>query len=244
MTKHKSTKRVLLAVIICIVVAATVFVSSTRGSRPPQPQSPANQKQSSDDAVALRDALRRGGLREAAKLKGNYVAEYNPHWDWGQFNIEALTKNSAAVIVGRVTKKLNARLLEGRVIFTDYEVAVDELMKGDLGQAKTVVVAIPGGRVYFEEGTSAEQTTPTFEQVRVGRAYALFLMQEPAVPSVFFLSGGPQGLIDIEDSSSVRSHGTSEQPSVVETKGKSKDALLNDVRANARKWPEPGKCCE
>jgi hypothetical protein len=240
---YKSTKRVLVAVAICLVVAASLFVITTRGSRRFQtPQSPASQKQN-DEATAVRDALRRGGLREAAKLKRNYVAEYDPHWDWGHFTVENLTKNSVAVLVGRITKKLDARLIEGKVIYTDYEVAVDELIKGNLAQAKTVVVTIPGGRVYFEDGTSAEQTTPTFEAPRVGRAYALFLMQEQAVPSVFFLSGGPQGLFDIEDAASVRSHGKPEDPGAVETKGKSKDAFLNDVRANARKWPKPGKCC-
>lgn len=242
MRMYKSTKRVLVAVAICLVVAASVFVINTRGSRrSTPPQSPPTQKQKDD--MALRDALRRGGLREAAKLKGYYVAEYNPHWDWGEFTVENLTKNSVAVIIGRVTKKLDARLIEGKVIYTDYEVAVDELIKGNLAQAKTVVVTIPGGRVYFEDGTSAEQITPTFEAPQVGRSYALFLMQEQAVPSVFFLSGGPQGLFDIEDASSVRSHGKSEDPGAVETKGKSKDDFLKDVREKARKWPKPGKCC-
>ena len=241
MTKHKSTKRVLIAAAICLAAVASFLAISGRGSRPSQP--PAMQNQSSQDAIALRDALRRGGLREAAKLKGNYVAEYNPHWDWGQFSVEALTKNSAAVIVGRFTKKLNARLPDSKVIFTDYEVAVDELIKGNLNQAKTIVVTLPGGRIYFEDGTSAEQITPTFEQPRIGRAYTLFLMQEDAVPSVFFLSGGPQGMFDIEDSSSVRSHGRPEDPAAVETKGKNRESFLKDVRQQGRKWPNPGKCC-
>ena len=48
----------------------------------------------------VRDALRRGGLREAAKLKGHYVGDFDPHWDSGRFDIEALTKNSMAVVVG------------------------------------------------------------------------------------------------------------------------------------------------
>ena len=241
MTKQKSTKRVLIAAAICIAAAATFVVVSGRGSRPSQ--SPATQNQTNDEETKVRQALKRGGLREAAKLKGNYVAEYNPHWDWGQFSVEDLTKNSAAVIVGRFTKKLDARLLDSKVIFTDYEVAVDELIKGNLNQAKTIVVTLPGGRIYFEDGTSAEQLTPTFEQPRMGRAYTLFLTQEAAVPSVFFLSGGPQGMFDIEDSSSVRSHGRPGDPGAVETKGKNRESFLKDVRQQARKWPKPGKCC-
>ena len=241
MTNHKSMKRVLMAAAICLVAVAVLAISG-RSSRPLQ--DPSKQKPSSDDdAVALRNALKRGGLREAAKLKGHYVAEYNPHWDWGQFSVEALTKNSAAVIVGRFTKKLDARLLDGKVIFTDYEVAVEEVVKGDIKQAETIVVTLPGGRIDFEDGTSAEQTTPTFEHPRIGRAYTLFLAQEAAVPSVFFLSGGPQGMFDLEDSAGVKSHGLPEQPSVVETKGKDRESFMKNVREQARKWPKPSKCC-
>lgn len=241
MTNHKSMKRILIAAAICLVAAASFLAISGRGSRPSQ--DPAQQKPSIDDAVALRNALRRGGLREAAKLKGHYVAEYNPHPDWGNFDVENLTKNSAAVIVGRFTKKLDARLPDSKVIFTDYEVAVEELVKGDLKQAETIVVTLPGGRIFFEDGTSAEQTTPTFEHPLIGRAYTLFLMQEAAVPSVFFLSGGPQGMFDIEGSAGVKSHGRPEDPAAVETKGKSRESFMKNVREQARKWPKPGKCC-
>jgi hypothetical protein len=240
MTIYKSTKRVLIAVALCIAATATFLVVSGRGSRPSQ--SPASQKQADDEALKVRQALKRGGLREAAKVKGNYVEDYDPHWDIA-LRVEDLTKNSVAVIVGRFTKKLDARLPGSRTIFTDYEVAVEELVKGDLKQAKTITVTIPGGRFYFEDGTSAEQLTPTFDQPQIGRAYTLFLTTETAVPSVFFLSGGPQGMFDIEDSSGVRSHGRDEDPGAVETKGKSKEAFLNEVRANARKWPKPNKCC-
>jgi hypothetical protein len=241
MTNHKSMKRMLIFAAIFLMAGASFLVISTRGSRPLQ--NPASQKASNDDAIAVRQALRRGGLREAAKLKGIYVAEYNPHWDWGLFNVEALTKNSAAVIVGRFTKKLDARLLEGKVIFTDYEVAVEELVKGDIKQGQTIVVTLPGGRVFFEDGTSAEQITPTFEHPVPGRAYTLFLSQEAAVPSVFFLSGGPQGMFSIEDSAGVKSHGRPEDPAAVETKGTNRESFMKEVRELGRKWPKPGKCC-
>ena len=237
MTNHKSMKRVLIAAAICLMAGASFLVISGRGSRPLQ--NPASQKPSSDDAMALQQALRRGGLREAAKLKGHYVAEYDPHWDWGVFDVESLTKNSAAVIVGRFTKKLEPRLLDGKVIFTDYEVSVEELVKGDIKQAETIVVSLPGGRIDFDDGTSAEQTTPTFEHPHIGRAYTLFLMREVSVPFVFFLSGGPEGMFDIEDSAGVRSHGKPDNPGAVETKGKNRESFLKNVREQARKWPKP-----
>ncbi len=118
MTNHKSMKQVLMSISISLV-AASFLVITSRASR--LSQEPANQKPSNDDVIALREAFRRGGLREVAKLKGHYVWESNPHWDIGPLTVEALTKSSAAVIVGRITKKLDVRLLEGRAIYTDYE---------------------------------------------------------------------------------------------------------------------------
>ena len=240
MTNDKTMKRVLIAGVICLVAVASLAISG-RGSR--GLQEPASQKPSSDDSVALRKAVMREGLRGAAKLRGNYVEELDPHWDWGRFDVEGLTKGSAAVIVGRFTKKLDAHLKGSRVIYTDYEVSVEEIVKGDLKQAKTIVISVPGGRITFEDGTSAEQTTPTFEHPLIGRAYALFLTEDAAAPSVFSLSGGPQGLFDIEDSKGVKSHGRPDDPATVETKGKSRDAFMKTVREHARQWPQPGKCC-
>src|SRR5215216_1025982 len=138
MTKHKSMKRMLILTAIFLMAGASFLVISSRGSR--ELQNPPTQNASNDEAVALRQALRQGGLREAAKLKGVYVGEYDPHWDWAQFTLEALTKNSAAVIVGRFTKKLDARVPDRNVIFTDYEVAVEETVKGDIKQGQTIVV--------------------------------------------------------------------------------------------------------
>jgi len=241
MTKDdKTTKGGLMTVAVCLIAAAclAIFGNSSR-----RLQEPASQQPSSDDSDALRKAVMREGLRGAAKVRGNYVEELDPHWDWGRLDLELLTKGSAAVIVGRFTKKLDTHLKGLWMIYTDYEVSVEEIVKGDLKQAKTIVISVPGGRITFEDGTSAEQTTPTFEHPLIGRAYALFLTEDAAAPSVFSLSGGPQGLFDIEDSKGVKSHGRPDDPATVETKGKSRDAFMNDLREKGRKWPEPGKCC-
>src|ERR1700687_2457075 len=63
-----------------------------------------------DDFIQIRDALRHGGYREVAKVKGHYVGDFDPNWDFGLFNIESLTKNSAVVVVGVATTALPSRL--------------------------------------------------------------------------------------------------------------------------------------
>lgn len=67
-------------------------------------------------------------------------------------------------------------------------------------------------------------------------------MQEAAVPSVFFLTGGPQGMFDIEDSAGVKSRGRPDNPGAVEIKG-NRESFMKTVRELGRKWPNPGKCC-
>jgi hypothetical protein len=241
MKKDNTTKGSLVAVALCLIAAAGLAIF---GNSSPRAQEPSGQKQPIDDQGAIKEAFARGGLREVARLKGGvYVFDRDPYWKYGKFDIESMTKNSAAVIVGRFTKQLDGRLIDGRVINTDYEVAVEELVKGDLKQAKTIVVTVPGGRFFFDDGTSVEERTPKFEQPHIGRAYTLFLMEETAFPSIFFLAGGPAGLFDIEDSASVKSHGRPDDVEAVETRGKSRDEFMKKVREDARKWPKPGRCC-
>ncbi|HEX7720579.1 MAG TPA: hypothetical protein VF397_00380 [Pyrinomonadaceae bacterium] len=241
MTKHKTTKGGLTVVAVCLIAAACLAIFGNSSSRL---QEPAMQQPGNDDSLALKKAVMRDGLRGAAKLRGNYVEEFNPHWDWARFDVEGLTKGSAAVVEGRFTKKLDTRLgSEGMVIYTDYEFSVHELIKGDIKKEDTIVVSLPGGRVTFEDGTSAEQTTPKFEHPQIGRAYTLFLMQREYDQSKFLLTGGPQGMFDIEDNVGVKSHGLPDDLTAIETKGKSRDAFMKSVREHAKKWPQPGKCC-
>jgi len=89
--------------------------------------------------------------------------------------MEALTKNSVTVVVGTVVKKLGGRLEgEGELISTDYEVVINENIKGGLTKGRTITVSLPGGSIEFDDGTSAEVRTPQFEHVNPGGDCVLF----------------------------------------------------------------------
>jgi hypothetical protein len=202
------------------------------------------QKIDARDQAALTEALRRGGLREAAKLKGHYVGDFDAHWDFSRLDIELLTKNSAAVVVGTTTKKLGSRLTsEGQLIFTDYEVTVQERIKGEVAAGARITVSLPGGRVEFEDGTIAELTTPNFEHMKTGGTYTLFLNESATAPGGYTLTAGPQGLVEIVDNNKVKSHGRPTDPINEQSKDKNKDTFLEEVRKQAKNWPHPGKCC-
>ncbi len=233
---QRSSKTVFLTALLCIAVLASIFSIISLANRSAKPQDKSN------DPIAIRDALRRGGLREAAKLKGHYVREFSGHW--GPVGIESLTKNSTAVIVGRVTKQLGTELVEdGQIIVTYYEVTIEETIKGAVNRGNTIRISLPGGRVEFEDGTSAEVITPTFEHVQKNGVYALFLSQSDDAPDSYALFAGPQGVVEFDSNSQVRSRGQSTDPVANETKGRSTESFLKVVREYARKWPGPGRCC-
>src|SRR5829696_7018811 len=154
------------------IVATMLVMSDVWG------QYASGQNSASDDQTAVRDALRRGGIREAARIKGHYVGEFDPHWDFGRFDIEALAKNSAAVIMGTPTKKVSSRLSQsGQTILTDYEVEVREVFKGQVSVGSSITVALPGGFIEFEDGTTAELKAHEFEPMKLGATYTIFLSE-------------------------------------------------------------------
>lgn len=238
MNNAKVKKRMLTAAALVGVLAVAVgLVGALWGP------DASGQSNDATDHARLRDALRRGGLREAARVKGRYVATFDPHWDFGQFDVETLTKNSAAVIVGVARRKLGSRLsADGQSIVTDYEIGVTERIKGAMPQGSTVTVSLPGGVVGFEDGTSAELRTREFDHFKTGATYTLFLTETESY-NVFTPSGGPQGIVEVVNDTALKSHGRATDPASKEVRSKSKEAFLEDVRGKAARWPQPGKCC-
>jgi len=146
---------------IMLVVALNILMCLS--TLPTRGQQTNRQTLTPDDFIQIRDALRRGGYREAAKVKGHYVGDFDPHWDFGLFDIESLTKISVVVVVGVATRALPSRLAaNGQLIVTDYEISVRETIKGKGLAGGKIKVSLPGGKMEFEEGTSAELRTPQF----------------------------------------------------------------------------------
>jgi hypothetical protein len=196
------------------------------------------------DEQEMVQILRREGLRGAARVKGHYIADFDAHWDIGSFDVEGLTKNSAAVVVGVAGRNLGGHLTSsGLAIVTDYEVVIQDTIKGDAVVGSTIVVSMVGGRVDFPNGTSAELRTPKFEHVRNGGSYTFFLADVEKSPGKFTLTGGPQGLVELAGDGSVRSHGREDDPIANESKRKNRQTFLEDVRESTKKWPNKGKCC-
>jgi hypothetical protein len=197
-----------------------------------------------DEHKKLAEAIRRGGYREAARIKGHYVGTVDPNWDWASFNLETLTKSSAAVVVGVPERSKGELSPNGDMVMTTYDVKVEETLKGPLGVDVIFKVALPGGRVDFDDGTSAEIQTPEFERMVEGKKYLLFLYANRNGSDVFLLTGGPQGLFELKTTGAIKPHGRSTDPGVKEVQSMNADGLREKVRIYAHMWPDSGQCCK
>lgn len=85
---------------------------------------------------------------------------------------------------------------------------IEYVYKGSLERGKTVTVSLPGGKVLFEDGTTAEIKTPWFKKMQNGTTYLLFLNEAPG-GGTFVTTGEAQGLFEIptgEGSRTVKTH--------------------------------------
>lgn len=224
---------------VAVALLAGVFLTTGRGQDATQPEAKDRERQS------VIEAMRRGGLREAARIKGRHVVSDRVRGEAIYADLEALASHSDVVVVGTAVQNVCQLTPEGDNITTNYEVRVDQTFKGAVKRGGAVRVGLPGGMVQFEDGTSAEVRVPGFRKMEDGKTYVLFLSEQKNRPGFFEVVGGPQGLFELSaDSVTVKSHG---RPiDVVASKYKDKDqrAFLKEVRDAAKKWPGPAVCCE
>jgi hypothetical protein len=136
-----------------ITGAAVVFAT---GSWFLLAQAQPQQRGRADDDSRVVEALRHGGLRAAAAVRGSYVQVLSGSLDNEPSQMTSLTNDSELVVVGQV---LNHRFwldAPGRTVLTNYEVSVERVFKGTAPLGGLITVTMPGGRVSFPDGTWAE----------------------------------------------------------------------------------------
>jgi len=227
-----------LILFLFAVVTLLFALSST-----PITSSKSQNQTNGDEQKKMAEAIRRGGYREAARIKGHYVGTVDPYWDWASFDLETLTKSSAAVVIGIPENSRGQLDSNGEMIVTQFDVRVKESIKGTHAENSVVKVALLGGRVDFDDGTSAELQTPEFERMLEGRKYLLFLYANRNGSDVYLLTGGPQGLFELKGQAGIKAHARSSDPAVKEVQNLSEDGLREKVKDYARKWPESQQCC-
>ncbi|HYX71186.1 MAG TPA: hypothetical protein VE732_00325, partial [Nitrososphaera sp.] len=128
-------------------------------------------------------------------------------------------------------------------ITTEYQINVNEVIKGNLLPDEKLNLSLPGGTVVFEDGTSAEIKTPGFEGLENGKTYVFFLSTKKGAAYSFVATGGVQGLFELPaDKSGVKPKGH-DSDLVQKYKDRAVGDFLEEIRAAVRKYPEVSSCC-
>lgn len=229
------TMRKQLIFLIGITLFGLITVALVKNVRS---QEPAPQNTSSDDS----EAIRRGGLREAARIRGHYVGISTTSY-FLKYDLESLAAHSGNIIIGSPIDNTAHLIANGQLITTWYRIKIMQAMKGKLQPHETVTISLPGGKLTFDDGTSAEIRTPDLEGMQTDQKYVLFLSPMLGVDGTFTLTGGSQGLFEIDSKTRrVKPNGHPLDP-VRKHKDQNADTFLGEIKAAVKKYPEATTCC-
>lgn len=210
---YVTTKFALLTLLV-VAVSSLAFAAITTAKRTAVAPPAANAK----DPRSLHEKAKRCG----GKFIGN--ADFNDAAK--KSNLNQLAKDSDTVVVVTTESNVCKLLPNGRMVTTDYQVLIEDVLKGSVTVGDLLTVSLPGGKIGFEDNTTAEVQTPWFKKMVSNNRYILFLQANPNTGS-FVTTGGPQGVFEISaKGQEVLSHsGIKDDPVREHHKSKSKDFL-------------------
>jgi len=226
-------KQVLLLIVFTVTGLAFMFGKAAT-------QSLSAQKREGPDE--LTNAVRKGGLKEGARIKKRFVSSERTT-GWAKYDLESLTSHSAAVIMGTPLNSSSSLTTNGERITTEYQIKVSRIFKGQVQDNSLIRVSVPGGKVIFEDGTSAEILTPDLGPITKNQTYVLFLHPSKSDRDIFQLTGGGQGLFEVSSSAwGVKPLGD-KKDLVQRHKDQSVNDFIEEIQRAVKKYPETSACC-
>lgn len=188
------------------------------------------------------EAVRRGGMREAARIKGHYVGSAGSG-SWMMYDLESLASHSLAIVMGTPIAKAMQLNDRGDMVLTEYDIKVKEVFKGHPYADEVIKVRLLGGKITFDDGTSAEILT-NVEPMEQGKNYVLFLTVSETNSDAFMVIGEGQGLFGLSNKESlVKPHGP-KVGLVQKHKDETIDRFFEEIRNAVRKYPDISTCCK
>lgn len=185
--------------------------------------------------MAVDDALRKpDGVHQAAKLSGGAFRRSESYtYGWLLFKtLESLSENSDMAIIGTPISAQDKVINDGREIITEYKVKVQESVQGKAQWDDVITVALPGGRVAFDDGATAQLDVADLPRLQIGYRYALYLgLLKPV--NIYEPMGGPEGIFELSADGKVLPFAT---PQYTEAAARNDDALefVERVRAASK----------
>lgn len=225
-------KHVFVLIVFTAIGLALIFGKAATQLSAQKPDGP-------DEIVT---AVRKGGLREGARIKKRFVSS-EPTTGLVKYDLESLTSHSAAVIMGTPVSSFSSLTANGERITTEHTIRVSRVFKGKLAEEALIRVIVPGGKVVFDDGTSAEILTPDLGAITKNKTYVLFLNPSANDADLLRLTGGGQGLFEMPSSAwGVKPLGD-KKDLVQRHKDQSVNDFLEEIQRAVKKYPETLACC-
>jgi hypothetical protein len=178
--------------------------------------------------------IRSETLRTQAQKSGSATATARPTNLRRYDTVDALAHDSNAIIVGRVDTKTSQLLPPAeKLIVTDFQITVQDAMKGVLAPGQSIRVRTSGGRVDFGNGKYAEVKMPDFwKYPEVGKLYVLFLDRRN--DGSFVLRGGPQGLFEVTSERTIKAQVRPEDKLMQNYNDKTLVSFLDEIRRSGK----------
>ena len=219
---------------LLVVTVTTVLLLGFTLTKNGKTQTTKTQKK--DSSRELVEATRNGGLREAARIKKNFVSSERTS-GWAKYDLDGLTQNSSVIVIGTPTLSTSKLSDSGQQILTEHQVRVEQTLKGTAEPGHVLTVTVIGGKVTFEDGTTAEIRTPDLGPINTGKTYVFFLTErQNASADNFGLTGGGQGLFEIASDSTIEPRGEKVDP-VQKHKHTAATSFVEEIKAAVRKHP-------
>lgn len=206
-------KHLLIATVICLSLSG--LLASARNSSYWQGS------QASVGGKAPQQREGKGNRYKRASAKPTNIPRYDV--------VELLVRDSVLVVIGTAKQQINRPVPEEKMAFTDVEVSVRDVLKGDASVGQTITVRSLGGQVDLGDGGMTEITMPDFwKNPEVGKTYVLFL--RPTRGAEFKLTGGPQGLFEIFPDERVEPKVREEDQLMKKYKNQNVSSLIQEIR--------------
>jgi hypothetical protein len=229
-------KHFLIAVLTGVLLGSVLLLTKVAHT-----QSQANKKSQEPDPTTT--AVRNGGLREAAKLKRVYVSSERTS-GWAKYDLEGLTSASSAIIIGTPLSSSSRLSASGDRVITEHEIKIERVVKGNLKPSESISLVVPGGKVTFEDGSSAEIRTLDLGPIAEQKRYVFFLRSSEDKVDAFSLIGGGQGAFELPaPDANVRPLGA-RTDIVQKHKNQKVSAFVEEVEKAAKEHPETSTCCQ
>lgn len=191
--------RGLMLLVMVLAIGASLLLQA-QNRKPGKPLMP----------TQLRDKLH----EMAQKSGGHYVLRYRPNRSTVHPNLEELAKRSDLVIVGRTLTHRSKLSEDGNFITQDFLVRVQEVVKGDLAKARSVVISLPGGSQRFADRTYATVEPLGSQPAQNGETYVFFLKSPPKGSAIkeHRLASETQGMYALTSGKVAPSHLAADDP--------------------------------